>query len=96
MFAKLTNGVLEPAPSIFYKDNQILVNPDEAFLRNQGYKMVIITKCPEAEEGYYFEPKWIEEDDDILQTWERHEFPNSVIPEDFWETVGDILAGKRE
>lgn len=96
MFAKLKNGILDPAPSVFYEGNRIIVNPDEAFLQQKGYKMVVNTKRPDADEGFYYEPVWEEKDDTILQTWEIHEYPEATYPDDFWEMVGNILIGKEE
>lgn len=71
MLAKLVNGTLRYAPKKIYIDNQLIFNPTEAQLKEQGYKEVENTESPTIltkTQTVVF--SFVEQEDKIVQQWE--------------------------
>lgn len=74
-YAKLINGNLQSAPNPIYIDPWWIGNPTPEMLIAEGYKPVIYADMPVAPQGYYYEEKWTESEDSIIQSWELVELP---------------------
>lgn len=70
MFAKFLDGVLKVNPTSVVYDNFIVFNPTDEILINLGYKKYIDTGYV-YEEGYMYNPTYIETEDTITTVWER-------------------------
>lgn len=69
MYGKLIEGKLIEAPAILEIDKNIVFNPSDVLLRENGYKLVVYNAPIEEEDGYYAEEYWVEEGDKIVQKW---------------------------
>lgn len=69
IYAKLTAGRLQPAPRKLHSGDSLVYNPPVGLLREQGYKPVVYTEAPAAEEGYRAVSSWTETEVEITQTW---------------------------
>jgi hypothetical protein len=75
IYAKLKDNKLEYAPKSVTINN-VYYNPTPtSYLTRNGYKVVYYTEQPEAKEGYYYEPKWVEDENSINQTWVEKKYP---------------------
>lgn len=71
MLAKLVNGTLRYAPKKIYIDNQLIFNPTEAQLKEQGYKEVENTESPTIlTKTQMVVSSFVEQEDKIVQQWE--------------------------
>ena len=71
MLAKLVNGTLRYAPKKIYIDNQLIFNPTEAQLKEQGYKEVKNTESPTIlTKTQTVVSSFVEQEDKIVQQWE--------------------------
>jgi hypothetical protein len=70
MYAKLENEKLTYAPKSLIINDTKVWNASEADHIAQGWYPVIHTDAPVAEEGYYAESHYEQEDDQIVQKWE--------------------------
>lgn len=71
MLAKLVNGTLRYAPKKIYIDNQLIFNPTEAQLKEQGYKEVENTESPTIlTKTQTVVSSFVEQKDKIIQQWE--------------------------
>ena len=71
MLAKLVNGTLRYAPKKIYIDNQLIFNPTEAQLKEQGYKEVENTESPTIlTKTQTVVSSFVEQEDKIVQQWE--------------------------
>ena len=71
MLAKLVNGTLRYAPKKIYIDNQLIFNPTEAQLKEQGYKEVENTESPTIlTKTQTVVSSFVEQEDKIIQQWE--------------------------
>lgn len=71
MLAKLVNGTLQYAPKKIYIDNQLIFNPTEAQLKEQGYKEVENTESPTIlTKTQTVVSSFVEQEDKIVQQWE--------------------------
>ena len=77
-YAKLINGVIKFAKNpIVYQGFRIANPPAEIYLA-LGYKPVRYTDPPETEPGYIAVPGWLEDQDEIVQTWTVEPEPEKV------------------
>ena len=74
-YAKLIDSVIVFAPNPLLVDSNYIGNPDCETYAAQGYKPVQFTDPPDAPAGYYYEPTWTENEDEIVQGWELVETP---------------------
>lgn len=86
-YGKLVDGFLSyPPKNLALPDGRTVSNPREDTMGDTGYsfdevmkyngfKPLVKTDEPEAEEGFYFVSKWVEEKDKIVQKWEKVEIP---------------------
>lgn len=70
MYARLTEGILTYAPKSLIINDAKVWNASEAEYIAQGWFPVIRTDAPETEDGYYAEPYWEQNGDQIVQKWE--------------------------
>ena len=89
-YAKLTDGVIDFAPRKIKHDNSITYNPPVEMLIERGYKPLIETECPEAEEGYHYELSYEDEGEQIVYVWTLTEDEITA------EEILDILTGDAE
>lgn len=68
-YAKLINGILMIAPRKLRSGAVLVYNPPAALLEAEGYKPVVFTEAPAAEEGFRAVCGWTETANGILQTW---------------------------
>ena len=80
---------LEALMKLIIDDTQVWNAPEEQY-RNQGWKPVVFTECPEAPKGFYYESGW-EEGENITQTWTLVENPEPDADEAL-----AILLGEEE
>ncbi len=69
-YAKLTESILTYAPKFLIINGAKVWNASEAEYIAQGWFPVIRTEAPATEEGYYAEPYWGQEGNQIVQKWE--------------------------
>ena len=76
-FAKTEDGKnLLFAPSEFdYKGVHYNATNNERIYNDIGYFRLARTEAPIAEEGFYFEPYYVLENNVLLERWEEHEIP---------------------
>lgn len=77
MFAKLEDGRPRYAPRRMQIGGAWVYNPTSAMLTAAGYLPVIETEPPETDDQHYAEPRWTEENGQIVQTWTVEEIPIS-------------------
>ena len=92
MYGKLENGILRYAPRKLPGDGTIVYNPPTEMYLAAGYKPVTFTEAPEAQEGYYYESGWEEQDDAIVQTWTLVQEPDDIDEAEAF----DIIFGGAE
>ena len=86
MKAKLVNGAIIHAPkTVIYENTKYIGGVPDEVLTALGYKDLIYTTQPEAEEGYHLVSSW-EETDVITQVWTPEE------DEPYVETIEDYKA----
>lgn len=93
MYGKLTDGRLIPAPKMLVIGSTKVWNATVEQYASQGWLPVVYTDAPEAQEGFYYESGWAEEEDAIVQTWKLVKLPDD-IPND--EAMAIILGGDDE
>ena len=74
-YAKLVNNYPSFAPNPILHENTWVGNPPNEVYEEEGYKPVIYNDMPIAPEGYYYEEKWTESENSIIQSWELIEIP---------------------
>lgn len=89
MYAKLINGVLRRAPKKITYHNRTVFNPTDKMLSELGYYPVLYTDMPDAPEGKYAESSWIQDNNEIVQTWNFVD--NPPIPEVAEPTEGERI-----
>ena len=89
-YAKLIDGVIQFAPKKIKHDDSITYNPPAEMLIERGYKPLIETPCPEAEEGYHYELSYADQGESIVYVWTLVE--DEPTPEEIME----ILLGEEE
>lgn len=90
-YGKLVDGFLSyPSKNLTLPDGRVVSNPREDTMGDTGYtleevmeyngfKPLVKTDEPEAEEGFYFVSKWVEEENQIVQKWEKVDIPEEPI-----------------
>lgn len=75
MYAKLIEGRMMPAPHMLKTDQGDVYNPSGDILLQEGYKPVVYTPYPEAEEesGVVYAETWQEINGQIVQGWTERE-----------------------
>ena len=71
-YGKLTNNNIEYSPYRIVFNDMAVYNPSEDKLRQLGYKPVIETPQPKANNMVYYY-YWVEEEDQIVQHWQGRE-----------------------
>lgn len=74
-YAKLIDNYPTFDPNPILHDGLWYGNPPGSVYEAEGYKPVVYTDMPIAPEGYYYEEKWTESEDSIIQSWELIEIP---------------------
>lgn len=69
MYAKLINQTIVPAPAVLVMENEQIINPTHDALLKAGYLPVQYVNPPEAPNGYYAVPSWVQTAEAIVQTW---------------------------
>ena len=77
-YAKLINGELRIAPRKLQNGDTFVYNPPVEMLEEHGYKSLVYTDPPTVEPGYVAVSEWVEEDNDIVQSWHIEEEPDEV------------------
>ncbi len=75
MYGKLKNGALLYAPSSVMVNDKRIINPSDEILRSLGWLPVVMTPCPQTEEGYTAAAHFEETTDGIVQVWTIVETP---------------------
>ena len=91
-YAKLIDGCPIYAASCVLIESNYVYNPAEAQLLSSGYLPVIETVPPETDERHYAEPRWTEENGQIVQSWELAAVPDEVTPEEIAAAIEEALA----
>lgn len=68
-YAKLIGGELEFAPRKLKEGEAVVYNPSGELLKAHGYKPLLLTDPPEAEDGYVPFQHWVETETVIVQSW---------------------------
>lgn len=92
-YAKLINNYPQNAPRCLQVGGDWVFNPTDEMMLNAGYLPVIEQEYPEVEEGFYAEPRYAEQDGQIVQVWEAMELPpepDELTPD---EALDIILGG---
>lgn len=76
-YGKLENGNLTYAPNKLIIDTKQVFNAPAETYKSQGWLPFINTVQPEAEEGFYYSPVYVEQNGSIVQQWEQHEIPET-------------------
>ena len=93
-YAKLIDNKLEYAPNILVIGNEQIINAPAETYKAQGYLPIERTEQPEAEEGFYYSPIYVEDNNKIIQQWEKVEyFVDDVIEK---AAAYDVLMGVSE
>ena len=77
-YGKLINGELILAPRKLVGEETTTYNPTPEMLESAGYKPVVYTNPPVVEEGYVAVAGWVEENDEIVETWQVVEAPDEI------------------
>ena len=72
MYGKIINDSFVVAPKKIITEDSTIYNPSVSMLESLGYKYVMQTPMPVLD-GYFYTPKYTENDDNIIQSWEQHE-----------------------
>lgn len=89
-YGKLENGFLYFAPRKIKHGDSITYNPPVEMLIERGYKPIIESDPPEAEEGYHYELSYEDTGDEIVYVWTLAE--DEVTADELL----DILTGESE
>lgn len=90
MYGKLINGELKTAPVKLIENGLVTYSPSEEMYLRHGWFPVIFTEQPEADPGYYYISSWEEQNNSIIQVWER-----VIIPDLTAEEIVNILTGEQ-
>lgn len=91
MYGKLIEGNLQIAPKKLNGDGVVVYNPPAEMYLEQGWKPVIFIDEPEVQKGYTYESKWVENENEIIQTWEFVELPDDIDEFEAYNIIfGDI------
>lgn len=107
LYAKMVDGALEffknpvklpkesDLPTGEFNSVDILFTNDRNIIESLGYKEVIRTEPPEIDEGYWLYEYWIEEENQIVQSWNIHEVPSrrKNTSKELYEII-DTLTGE--
>ncbi len=78
-YGKIENGALKYAPDIIRKDNKAVYQPNHETYTENGYKPIVETPYPqqtsETEEMKLYTAGYIEDENQIVQTWVESELP---------------------
>lgn len=72
MYGKIINGSFVVAPKKIITEDSTIYNPSVSMLESLGYKYVMQTPMPVLD-GYFYTPKYTENENNIIQEWEQHE-----------------------
>lgn len=96
MYGYLENGYLRYAPDILRLEEVTIINPTDEQLVDAGYKKIIKTERPPYEEGFSFNSRWEEDEEEVRQVWDKVEVPPPPEPEpSMLDIVAEILTGER-
>ena len=76
-YATLSNSQIHYAPNPIKVGNSYIGNPPNEVYIEAGYLPVIETEPPETDAQHCAEPRWTEENGQIVQTWTVEEIPIS-------------------
>lgn len=93
-YAALINNKIHYAPNPIKVGDTYIGNPPEEVYTEAGYLPVIETDPPETDAQHYAEPKWMEKDGQIVQSWEVKEIPYDDTADK--AEAYDILMGVSE
>lgn len=79
MYGKLIGGELCGAPKKLNGNGMTIWNPPAEIYFAQGWKLVKFIDAPtNPPTGYYYESKWSENENEIIQIWELIELPDDI------------------
>lgn len=89
-YAKLENGFLSFAPKKIKEGDTTTYNPPAKMLIERGYKPLIESDPPQAEDGYHYELSYRDEGEQIVYVW------TLVEDEPTADDILNILTGESE
>ena len=90
-YGKLVDGFLSyPPKNLALPDGRTVSNPREdtmgdtgytldEVMKHNGFKPLVKADEPMVKEGYYFTSNWVEEENQIVQKWEKVEIPKEPV-----------------
>ena len=78
-----------------YAPNKLIVDTEQVFnapaetYKSQGYLPIERTEQPEAEEGFYYSPIYVEDNNKIIQQWEKVAIPDEATEADYINALED-------
>ena len=93
-YAKLVNNYPSYAPRRIRIGSVIVYNPTDAQLLAEGYLPVIETDAPETDAQHYAVPHWMEQDNQIVQSWTIEEIP--ITDEEALTRYANELTGQND
>ncbi|MBQ8026971.1 MAG: hypothetical protein IJ261_02520 [Clostridia bacterium] len=97
-YARLDRGNFEHAPNKLVIGDRQIFNATAEQYASLGWLPIVKTDQPEGGEGYYYTPVYTESDGVIVQSWEKHEIPETDEATETAEKAAafDILMGVSE
>lgn len=86
-YAKLINNYPSYAPRRMRVGVNIVYNPTDAQLLAEGWLPVIETEPPETDAQHYAEPRWTEENGQIVQTWTPTPLPDDISEAEAYDII---------
>lgn len=93
-YATLSNSQIHYAPNPIKVGSNYIGNPPNEVYIEAGYLPVIETEPPETDAQHYAEPRWTEENGQIVQTWEIVEIP--ISDEEALTRYANELTGQND
>lgn len=88
MYAKLENNILHFAPKKLFGDEVVVYNPPQEMYLEQGWKIIQYNPQPSnPPTGYYYDYRWEESDDEIIQVWFLKQFPDDISDEEAYNII---------
>ena len=95
-YGQIKNNQLCYAPNILVIGNEQIINAPAETYKSQGYLPIERTEQPEAEEGFYYSPIYIEDNNKIIQQWKKVAIPDEATESDYIKVPEELKSLKEK